>query len=74
MTPKLTTDFEPKDFAGPEFQNGWLRVPTSNVTFAATTNFTAAQALIPLAGPSQAMCEELQIEEFWDGRHLQVEA
>jgi YidC/Oxa1 family membrane protein insertase len=56
-------DFTPKDFSKPEFRNGW-RVSNGNIDFAATSNFYFAQALVPVDGPSAALCERLIEERY----------
>jgi len=60
-------DFEPKDFSGAAFKNGW-HASTGNIDFAATSNFYFAQALVPVDGPSAAACET-QIEDRYDPRY-----
>lgn len=62
---KTPADFEPDDFKGAEFKDGWLRPQANKIDFAATSNFYFAQALIPLEGAGPPSCE-LQIEELWD--------
>jgi YidC/Oxa1 family membrane protein insertase len=55
-------DFSPKETHKTElFKNGWLQVGAP-VDFAATSNFYFAQAIVPVDGPSPALCE-LQIED-----------
>lgn len=59
---KTLSDFGPKDFAKPEFENGWL-VSGGNVNFAATSNAYFTQALVPGAGPAPRCAT--QVEERW---------
>jgi YidC/Oxa1 family membrane protein insertase len=60
---KSPSDFGPKEFSKPEFENGWLMTPDP-VEFAATASAYFAQAVAPLSGPSTPACG-LQVEERW---------
>lgn len=59
---KHLDDFGPKDFAKPEFQNGWL-VAGGNVDYAATSNAYFTQAVVPVSGPAPQCA--MQVEERW---------
>jgi YidC/Oxa1 family membrane protein insertase len=60
---KSPSDFAPKDFSKPDFENGWF-IKTGRIDFAATASAYFAQAIAPIRGPAEPACG-LQIEERW---------
>lgn len=60
---KSLSDFAPKDFEKPGFEDGFY-VNNQHIDFAATSNAYFAQAIVPLAAPAAPACG-LQIEERW---------
>ncbi|MCC6646569.1 MAG: membrane protein insertase YidC [Polyangiaceae bacterium] len=52
---KTAHDFTPKDFEKNEYREGWYTM--APVSFASTSNFYFAQALVPLSGPGPAGCQ-----------------